>query len=75
MSVDITGRETGCIFKCGQPEDIYMLRVEMNRDIDGTLHAQQDHLNHAVRVPGYAHADCYKEWYEKTYGVPFTMTP
>ena len=50
------------------------LSVELNRDAEGNLHATQDHLNHAERVAGYAHLNCYKKWYEETYKSPFTMS-
>jgi hypothetical protein len=59
---------------CGKPVTIAeALAVELNRDDEGKLHAFQDHINHAVRVGGVAHRDCYKDWYEETYKSPFIM--
>jgi hypothetical protein len=63
-----------CIFECGEAEDDTMIGVEMNRDALGEFHANQNHLNQAERVSGFAHLHCYKRWYERTYGTPFTMS-
>lgn len=60
---------------CWQPVAITdALAVEVNRDVDGALHAFQDHLNHAARVKGAAHRACYKKWYEETYRSAFIMS-
>jgi len=74
----------GCIFECADPYDLTQptLSVEMNVDVDGKLHAHQNHpeadhrgpLIAAERVAGIAHVACYKRWYEQTYGTPFTMS-
>ncbi len=72
---------TECIFKCGKPATV-MIAVEMNIDLEGTLHAHQNHpesdhrgpLIAAERVAGVAHLDCYRTWYEQTYHTPFTMS-
>lgn len=65
-----------CIFECEAPFDLTKptIAVEMNVDVDGAFHAQQDHINHAERVRGVAHVDCYRLWYEQTYRSPFTMS-
>ena len=71
---DPTDREIACLI-CGKPvatDDA--LVVEMNSDAEGNFHANQDHVNHATRVEGVTHRDCYAMWYSKTYGVPFTMS-
>lgn len=67
-------KELVCIFKCGDPLDESMLAVEMNVDAEGNFHGNQDHLNHAERISGLAHHRCYAEWYQQTYGTPFTMS-
>lgn len=73
-----------CIFECAAPFDLSKetMRVEMNVDVDGKIHAHQNHPQYphagetvaADRVAGIAHVECYKAWYEQTYRTPFTMS-
>jgi hypothetical protein len=67
----------GCVFGCENPHDLTkpMLKVELNMDRRGELHAVQDHKNQSQRVQRVVHLDCYAAWYEKTYETPFTLTP
>jgi hypothetical protein len=73
-SVGTAEIDWGCIFKCENPSDDTSIEVEMNVDVEGHFHGNQDHFNQAVRRSGMAHLACYKAWYEQTYGTPFTMS-